>query len=69
VPVAPCLDLDEHLADPQVAHNRLYDIVEHPQLGRVRQVRYPARSRSWGRLWGGGIAPMVDADRDQLFDH
>ena len=68
VPVAQCLDLDEHLADPQVVHNELYDIVEHPQLGRVRQVRYPARSRSWGLLWGRGIAPMVDADRDQLFD-
>ena len=66
VPVAQCLDLDEHLADPQVVHNDLYEIVEHPQLGRVRQVRYPARARGWGLLRGGGMAPMLDADRDEV---
>jgi crotonobetainyl-CoA:carnitine CoA-transferase CaiB-like acyl-CoA transferase len=67
VPVAQCLDLDAHLADPQIAHNEIYDIVDHPQLGRVRQVRYPARSKGWGTLRGRGIAPMADADHDALF--
>ena len=66
VPVGHCLDLDEHLVDPQVRHNELYEIVDHPQLGRVRQVRYPARSRRWGTLRGGGLAPMLDADREDV---
>lgn len=47
VPAAPCLDLDQHLADPQVAHNEIYEIVDDPELGRLRRVRYPARSEGW----------------------
>ena len=43
VPAAPVLDLDEHLRDPQVEHNRTYVRYEHPALGTVRQPRYPAR--------------------------
>ena len=43
VPAAPVLDLDQHLADRQVEHNRTYVFYEHPALGRVRQPRYPAR--------------------------
>ncbi len=42
VPAAPVLELDEHLEDPQVRHNELYDTVHDPQLGDVRVVRYPA---------------------------
>ena len=67
VPVGQCVDPDQHLADAQVVHNELYEIVEHPQLGRVRQVRYPARSHRWGALRGGAVAPMLDADREQVF--
>ena len=66
VPVGQCVDLDQHLADAQVVHNELYEIVDHPHLGRVRQVRYPARSRHWGSLRGGTVAPMLDADREQV---
>jgi hypothetical protein len=47
-------------------HNSLYEIVDHPQLGRVRQVRYPARSLRWGALRGGAVAPLLDADRRQI---
>jgi crotonobetainyl-CoA:carnitine CoA-transferase CaiB-like acyl-CoA transferase len=43
VPAAAVLDLPGHLADPQVIHNRTYDTVDHPQLGRMRRARYPAR--------------------------
>ena len=46
VPAAPVLDLDQHLADPQVEHNRTYAYYDHPQLGRVRQARYPVRTPS-----------------------
>ena len=42
VPTAAVLTLDEHLDDPQVKHNQLYDTVHDPQLGDVRVVRYPA---------------------------
>jgi crotonobetainyl-CoA:carnitine CoA-transferase CaiB-like acyl-CoA transferase len=40
VPCGPVNDPDEHLRDPQVAHNRLYSILETP-FGPVRSVRYP----------------------------
>ena len=66
VPAGHCVDPDQHLADAQVVHNELYKIVEHPQLGRVRQVRYPARSQHWGTLRSSDVAPMLDADRAQV---
>ena len=43
VPAAPVLGIDEHLADAQVLHNEVYEEVEHPHLGPMRMVRYPAR--------------------------
>lgn len=57
VPCAPCLTIDEHLADDQVAHNELYRIVEWPGYGRVRVIRYPALFSSWGAVAAGGTAP------------
>jgi crotonobetainyl-CoA:carnitine CoA-transferase CaiB-like acyl-CoA transferase len=50
VPVAPCFSIDQHLADPQVVHNQLYSVTTSPELGAVRQVRYPAVFSTWGRL-------------------
>jgi crotonobetainyl-CoA:carnitine CoA-transferase CaiB-like acyl-CoA transferase len=43
VPAAPVLDIDAHLADPQVVHNRIYDVIHDPVLGDSRRARYPAR--------------------------
>ncbi|MGH8998215.1 MAG: CaiB/BaiF CoA transferase family protein [Acidimicrobiia bacterium] len=43
VPVAPALDLDGHLADPQVVSEGLYPQRDDPDLGPVRFARYPAR--------------------------
>jgi crotonobetainyl-CoA:carnitine CoA-transferase CaiB-like acyl-CoA transferase len=63
VPAGPCLSIDEHLADPQVAHNHLYDVVEWVGLGRIRRVRYPARFSTWGELWPQGPPPPRAADR------
>ena len=42
VPAGAVLDLDQHLGDPQVAHNRTYVEVDDPNLGRVRRPRMPA---------------------------
>lgn len=58
VPAAPALTIDQHLADPQVAHNEIYAVEELPGVGRVRSVRYPAVAESWGRLASG--PPPVD---------
>jgi crotonobetainyl-CoA:carnitine CoA-transferase CaiB-like acyl-CoA transferase len=41
VPAAPVLDADQHFADPQVLHNRLYSTSDSP-AGPVRLVRHPA---------------------------
>ena len=43
VPAAPVMDLDGHLDDDQVLHNRTYVEYDHPALGRIRQPRHPAR--------------------------
>ena len=43
VPTAGVLDLDDHLADPQVLHNRTYGELDHPVLGGHRYARYPVR--------------------------
>jgi crotonobetainyl-CoA:carnitine CoA-transferase CaiB-like acyl-CoA transferase len=51
VPAGPCLTIDQHLADPQVLHNHVYDVAEWPELGQVRRVRYPARFAGHGELW------------------
>ena len=58
VPAGPCLTIDEHLVDEQVAHNRLYAIEDWPEVGRVRTVRHPAVSKTYGDL-RAGPAPVV----------
>lgn len=57
VPAAPCLGIDDHLADPQVRHNQLYTVADVPGVGRVRTVRYPAVGASWGKL-PTGVPPV-----------
>jgi crotonobetainyl-CoA:carnitine CoA-transferase CaiB-like acyl-CoA transferase len=41
VPAAPVLDADQHFADPQVLHNKVYSTSDSP-AGPVRRVRHPA---------------------------
>jgi crotonobetainyl-CoA:carnitine CoA-transferase CaiB-like acyl-CoA transferase len=43
VPVAAVLDLDGHLADPQVVDAGIYPTHDDPDLGKIRYARYPAR--------------------------
>ena len=43
VPFGPVLDLDEVPLDPQVVHNDLLRVREHPMLGRVLEARQPVR--------------------------
>src|SRR5205823_3039370 len=66
VPAAKCRTMDEHLADPQVAHNDVYRIEEWPQVGPVRTVRYPAVLASTERLCASGPAAVLGADNESL---
>ena len=66
VPVAACLDIDGHLADPQVEHSEIYSVRDNPGLGEVRAVRYPGRSAQWGRRLHPGPAPMLDSGRSEI---
>ena len=66
VPVAPCLSVDEHLADPQVDHNGVYRVVEWPDAGAVRVARYPARFSSFGPLVADAPAPPLGADTEAV---
>ncbi len=43
VPVAPILALDEVPDDPQIQHNEVFAVVDHPQLGRLRTARHASR--------------------------
>lgn len=61
VPCAPCLGIDEHLADEQVAHNELYRVEEWPGYGQVRVIRYPAVFSTWGAIGAAGSAPGYPA--------
>ena len=67
VPAAPCLGIDEHLADPQVVHNGLYTIDESPS-GPARGARYPAVFASTGPLTGQGAAPVLGADTEAILN-
>ena len=66
VPAAPCLSIDEHLDDPQVAHNQMYSVTEWPDVGKVRSARYPARFASTGPLAATGAAPRLGANTDEI---
>ena len=57
VPCAPVLTRTEVLEHPQVQANKLLACYDHPQAGRIRQARAPARfSRSPGQPWHGAPA-------------
>jgi crotonobetainyl-CoA:carnitine CoA-transferase CaiB-like acyl-CoA transferase len=43
VPVAPILSLAEVPHDPQIRHNEVFAVVDHPQLGPLRTARHAAR--------------------------
>jgi crotonobetainyl-CoA:carnitine CoA-transferase CaiB-like acyl-CoA transferase len=59
VAAAPCLGIDDHLADAQVRHNRLYRIDPFGQVGRTRRVRYPATFQQAPDSFGAGAAPLL----------
>jgi crotonobetainyl-CoA:carnitine CoA-transferase CaiB-like acyl-CoA transferase len=60
VPIAPVRTLDEHLADAQVKHNRIYRELPSP-AGPMRVPRFPARFDR-RQLDPAGAPPLVDAD-------
>jgi crotonobetainyl-CoA:carnitine CoA-transferase CaiB-like acyl-CoA transferase len=65
VPAGPVLDLDAHLADPQVVHNGIYRSGDDPRMGTLRHVRHPARFA--GRAAAEfRPAPALDEHRAEL---
>jgi len=50
VPVSEVMDLDNHLADPQVVVCETYGEMSDPRLGAIRYARYPGRWRSAERI-------------------
>jgi len=67
VPVAPCLGIDEHLADPELASRELYAIDDWGDgLGPTRHVRYPATFSSWGHLRAVRGAPALGSDTKEI---
>jgi crotonobetainyl-CoA:carnitine CoA-transferase CaiB-like acyl-CoA transferase len=67
VPAAPVLDIDAHLADPQVLHNGLYETTDDEHLGLVRRARYPARFN--GDPNRGTSDPLRERDADAIAWH
>jgi CoA:oxalate CoA-transferase len=66
VPVAPVLDLDGHLAHPQVVANRTYAEAGHPGFGDHRVTRFPARTPSDDRSGPAGTFPDLDEHADAI---
>ncbi|MGH7286703.1 MAG: CoA transferase, partial [Myxococcota bacterium] len=58
VPVGPVYSIEEMLEDPQIRHNEVIYELEHPEAGRLRQVRPPARF-SVTQQPAGGLAPAL----------
>jgi crotonobetainyl-CoA:carnitine CoA-transferase CaiB-like acyl-CoA transferase len=56
VPVGPVYTLEEMLLDPQLRHNRAFFESEHPDVGRRREARPPARFSKTPEA-PGGLAP------------
>jgi len=50
VPHEPCFTVDQHLASDYAADAELYSEHVWPDIGRVRQIRHPARFTSWPTL-------------------
>lgn len=49
IPAGPIYTLDQVFGDPHVVHNGLAEEVEHPLIGRLRQLSNPLRMGSIGR--------------------
>lgn len=43
IPIAPVHNLDEVFSDPQVLHRKMVEVVNHPKLGKVKQVGIPTK--------------------------
>ena len=65
VPVGPVHTLDEMLEDPQILHNQAYFETEHPQAGRLREARPPARFSKTPQQ-PGGLAPAHGEHTEQV---
>lgn len=48
IPAGPIYAIDQVFADPQVAHSRMVEEVEHPLLGTIRQLANPLRMDAFG---------------------
>ena len=57
VPFAPVLDVEEVMADPQVAHMQTFHRVEHPQEGEVWGINPPVHFD--GERPGRMVAPPI----------
>jgi len=64
VAAAPCLSMDQHLTDAQVVHNHIYRVAEWEDVGKVRNVRYPALFASCDYLIAEQQPPRLGGDTD-----
>ena len=47
IPAGPVYTMDEVFADPQVIHQKMVEEIDHPQLGRIKQLANPLRMDSF----------------------
>ena len=65
VPCSKCFTRADVLADPQLAANGTFDIVDHPVVGRLRIVRYPSQFEG-EPLPAATPSPAHGADTDRV---
>lgn len=67
VPVAAVLDFDEVLDHPEYVANDVLNVVEHPQLGKMRQVKSPTRFGG-ERLEAASPAPSLGEHNHEILE-
>ncbi len=65
VPATAVLDFETHIADPQVAHNETYEVVDDPELGPYLRPRFPARFDGWTVTTAGRPAPTLPPSENE----
>jgi crotonobetainyl-CoA:carnitine CoA-transferase CaiB-like acyl-CoA transferase len=66
IPVGKVYSLDEVFNDPQIIHRRMVEEVEHPKLGKVKQMGIPIKlSHTPGQI--RNFAPLLGQHSSEIF--
>lgn len=68
IPAGPIYTLDQVFSDPHVLHNGFAEEVEHPVIGRLRQLSNPLRMESIGKRTVRSHPPLLGEHSEAVLD-